>query len=86
MRPPGDLTSRRPAVSDLVGGLAGYLFHVTGDPQHAAWARECYDGIAEESADPQTSLDMLTTAGWMLEAVSRGPGAAGRRADRERSA
>lgn len=62
----------------LVGGLAGYLYHVTGQPQHAAWARECYEGIVEQTDDPQASLDMLTTAGWMLEAVA----ATGRRRQR----
>ncbi|MEW6753671.1 MAG: hypothetical protein AB1505_22205 [Candidatus Latescibacterota bacterium] len=47
------------------------LYHVTGDRQHAAWAQECYAGIVEESADAQASLDMLTTAGWMLGAVAQ---------------
>jgi hypothetical protein len=61
---------RTRAWNALVGGLAGYLHHVTVAPQHAAWARECYEGLAEEADDPQASLDMLTTAGWMLQAVA----------------
>ncbi len=63
---------RTRAWNALVGGLVGYLHHVTGEAQYAAWARACYDGLVEESDDPQASLDMLTTAGWMLQAIAPG--------------
>ncbi|MCC7261114.1 MAG: hypothetical protein IT369_01200 [Candidatus Latescibacteria bacterium] len=54
----------------LIGGLAGYLYLVTGETRCGEWARECYEGIVQESADPQLSMDMLPIAGWMLRAVA----------------
>lgn len=57
--------------SALIGGLAGYLYLVTGEPRCGEWARECYEGIVEKSPDPQLSMDMLPIAGWMLRAVAR---------------
>lgn len=55
--------------SALIGGLAGYLYLVTGEPRCGEWARECYEGIVEKSPDPQLSMDMLPIAGWMLRAM-----------------
>jgi hypothetical protein len=65
---------RTRAWNALIGGLAGYLYHVTRQTQYAVWARACYDGLVEEADDPQASLDMLTTAGWMLQAVADSAG------------
>jgi hypothetical protein len=55
----------------LIGGLCGYLYLTTDEPRYAEWARECYDGLVEVSNDPQTSMDMLPLAGWMLRAVAQ---------------
>ena len=55
----------------LIGGLTGYLYLATGQRRYAQWARECYDGLVERCDEPQTSMDMLHTAGWMLRAVAK---------------
>ncbi len=72
--PENDLLLGRPArartYNGLIGGLAGYLYQVTGEPLYADWARECYDGIVERSKDPQITMDMLPIAGWMLHAAA----------------
>lgn len=62
-------TDRFRAWNALIGGLVGYLAHVTGESRYADWVRECYDGIVEQSDDLQISMDMLHLAGWMLHAV-----------------
>lgn len=65
-------TDRSRGYNAMIGGLAGYLFHVTGDDLYKAWASECYDTIVERSDDAQVTMDMLPLAGWMLFAVTRG--------------
>lgn len=64
-------TDRSRGYNAMIGGITGYLFHVTGDALYAGWARECYDGIVEPSDDPQIPMDMLPLAGWMLRAVAQ---------------
>ena len=61
---------RHRSSSALIGGLAGYLYLMTGEPCCGEWARECYEGIVEKSPDLQISMDMLPIAGWMLRAVA----------------
>ena len=65
-------TDRSRGYNAMIGGLAGYLFHATGDDLYKAWASECYDTIVERSDDAQVTMDMLPLAGWMLRAVTRG--------------
>jgi hypothetical protein len=69
---PGLIRSR--AWNALMGGLAGYLYQVTGEPLYAEWAQECYDGIVEISDDRQLGMDMLPIAGWMLHTVAQRAG------------
>lgn len=58
--------SRYRSWNALLGGCAGYLYQVTRENLYARWADECYQGIVERSKDPQVTMDMLQTAGWML--------------------
>ena len=55
----------------LIGGLAGYLFLVTGSEKYGEWAQECYDEVVADAEDIPITLDMCQLAGWMLHAVVR---------------
>jgi hypothetical protein len=54
----------------LIGGLAGYLWHATGELKYVERAKECYDGLLASPDKPLTSMDMHQIAGWMLRAVA----------------
>jgi len=54
----------------LIGGLTGYLYCVTGEQTYADRTMQCYEALVQSQGQPAASMDMLQTAGWMLQAVA----------------